>query len=197
MQAGLKRADLKQHIARVAARLFCEQGIHAVGVDRIADEAQITKRTLYHHFSSKNQLIAESLRVSPIVFFPDEGPAVERMIGAFEMLACFLEETDFRSCPYIFYTAELVDARHPARAIIERRIAKRLTWFRDRALEAGAARPDRLAEQLDILFDGALAAGAKRGNTQPARAALDAARTLIALSLQPSTVAARSSRATR
>jgi len=197
MQAGLKRADLKRHIARVAARLFCEQGIHAVGVDRIADEAQITKRTLYHHFPSKDQLIAESLRVSPIVFFPTEGTALERIIGAFEMLATFLEETDFRSCPYIFYTAELVDRRHPARAIIDRGIAKRLAWFRERSSEAGAVHPDRLAEQLDILFDGALAAGAKRADTQPARAALDAARTLITLSVRPPATAHQPSRAIR
>lgn len=184
MQAGLKRSDLKAHIARVAAQLFAEQGIHAVGVDRIANQARVTKRTLYHHYPSKDDLIAASLRVSPIVTFPQDGDPVARMLGAFEMLGRFLADTNYRGCPYIFYTAELVDRRHPARAIVERRIAKRRAWFRDLAAQAGVADPQTLAEQLDVLFDGALAAGAKRGDLQPARAALGAARALIDLSLE-------------
>ncbi len=186
MEAGLKRTELKAHIARVAARLFYEQGIHAVGVDRIADEAKITKRTLYHHYSSKDELIAASLRVSPIVVFPTEGKPVERIAGAFENLGRFLESTRYRGCPFIFYAAELVDRDHPARAIIEQLVAKRRAWFRDLAVQAGAARPQALAEQLDVLFDGALAAGAKRGELAPARAALSAARALLDIAIAQS-----------
>lgn len=184
MEAGLKRSDLKAHIARVAARLFAEEGIHAVGVDRIADRAHVTKRTLYHHYPSKDELIAASLRVASIVIFPKEGDPIAKILGAFEMLGAFLADTNYRGCPYIFYTAELVDRRHPARAIVERRIAQRRAWFRDLAAQAGVCDPQTLAEQLDVLFDGALAAGAKRADVQPARAALGAARTLIDLALQ-------------
>jgi AcrR family transcriptional regulator len=179
MDAAVKRSDLKAHIAKAAARLFYEEGIHAVGVDRISDEAQVTKRTLYHHYASKDELIAAALRVAPIISFPREGTAVQRIIGAFEMLGEFLTSTKYRGCPYIIFTAELVERRHPARQIIERRIAKRRMWFRDMAQEAGARDPDALSEQLDVLFDGALASGTKRGELRPAHAALAAARALI------------------
>ena len=179
MDAAVKRSDLKAHIAKAAARLFYEEGIHAVGVDRISDEAQVTKRTLYHHYASKDELIAAALRVAPIISFPREGTAVQRIIGAFEMLGEFLTSTKYRGCPYIIFTAELVERRHPARQIIERRIAKRRMWFRDMAREAGARDPDALSEQLDVLFDGALASGTKRGDLRPAHAALSAARALI------------------
>ncbi len=179
MDVAVKRSDLKGHIAKVAARLFYEEGIHAVGVDRIADEAQITKRTLYHHYASKDDLIAAALRVAPIVPFPHEGTAVERIIGAFEMLGEFLTNTQYRGCPYIIFTAELIERGHPARQIIERRIHKRRMWFRDMAREAGARDPDLLSEQLDVLFDGALASATKRGDLRPAQAALCAARALM------------------
>jgi len=175
----LKRPELKAHIAQVAAHLFYEQGIHAVGVDRIADEAQITKRTLYHHYPSKDELIAAALRVAPIVSFPREGTPTERILGAFEMVAQFLTHSHYRGCPYIIFTAEIVDRRHPARQIIEQRIAKRRAWFRDAAAQAGADNPELLSEQLDVLFDGALASGTKREDLRPVKAALAAARALI------------------
>lgn len=179
MDAPVKRSELKAHIAKVAAALFYRDGIHAVGVDRIAGEAQITKRTLYHHYPSKDELIAAALRVSPIVAFPRDGTPAQRILGAFESLAYFLEEGEFRGCPFNFFTAELLDRRHPARQIIERRVVQRRTWFADLARAAGARDPQTLAEQLDILFDGAAAAGAKSGDVQPARAAAAAARTLM------------------
>lgn len=179
MDLAIKRSDLKAHIAHVAAKLFYEEGIHAVGVDRIADEAHITKRTLYHHYPSKDHVIAAALRVAPIVEFPREGEPLERIIGAFEMLGEFLESTQFRGCPYIIFNAELVDRGHPARQIIERRIAKRRAWFYEMAERAGATDPVLLSEQLDVLFDGALASGMKRGDCTPAKAARSAAKLLL------------------
>lgn len=181
MDLAIKRSELKAHIAHVAAQLFYEEGIHAVGVDRIADKAQITKRTLYHHYPSKDQLIAAALRVAPLVEFPREGAPIERIIGAFEMLGEFLTSSKYRGCPYIIFTAELIERGHPARQIIERRIEKRRAWFYEMAEGAGAADPALLSEQLDVLFDGAMASGTKRGDLAPAKAALSAVKTLVNL----------------
>ncbi len=44
-----------------AERLFYEHGIHAVGVDLIAAEAGVTKKTLYDRFGSKEQIVVEYL----------------------------------------------------------------------------------------------------------------------------------------
>jgi hypothetical protein len=95
------------------------------------------------------------------------------------MMSRFLSDTNYRGCPYIIFTAELTDRRHPARLLVERRTTQRRSWFSDRAAEAGAADPEFLAEQLDVLFDGAFAAGTKRGDARPAQAALAAVRTLL------------------
>jgi AcrR family transcriptional regulator len=185
METPLKRSELKGHIAKIAAALFYREGIHAVGVDRIAMEAGVTKRTLYHHYASKDELISAALRVSPVITFPREGTPVDRILGAFTALKEFLSSTDFRGCPYIFFTAELVDRNHPARHMVQRRVAQRRAWFAEMTQAAGANDPESLAEQLDVLFDGALASGAKREDLRPAEAAMKAARALIAVECAP------------
>ena len=102
------------HIVRVAANLFYSEGIYVVGVDRIALKADITKRTLYRYFRTKDQLIAAALRYDYGLHFPREGTALERIVGAFKAMGEFLVLNDFRGCPYINAVAELVDRRHPA-----------------------------------------------------------------------------------
>jgi AcrR family transcriptional regulator len=162
---------LAAYIAEVAAELFYREGIHRVGIDRIADTAGLTKRTIYHHYRSRDELIAAALRHAPRVEFPDDGTPFERILGAFVRLEAFLEKTRYRGCPYIIFTAELTEPGHPARRLIERRLERRRRWFADRAAEAGLVDPAEVAEELDLLFDGALAAGAKRGDLAAPRAA--------------------------
>jgi AcrR family transcriptional regulator len=171
---------MPDYIAEVAAGLFYRDGIHAVGVDRVAATAGLTKRTLYRHFRSKDDLIAASLRRAPRVQFPESGEPAARILGAFDMLETFLDGSDFRGCPYIIFTAELTEHGHPARRLIEHLLAKRREWFRDRAVEAGLRNPDDVAEELDVLFDGAAASGAKRGDVIAARTAKRLAAMVIA-----------------
>jgi len=170
---------LRDHIAEVAAALFYSDGIHVVGVDRVAAKASVTKRTLYRHYRSKDELIAAALQVGPKVGFPREGSPQDRILGAFEMLERFLTGTHYRGCPFIIYASELTDRKHPARILIETLVYKRRAWFKARAAEAGASAPEILSEQLDVLFDGALASGAKRGELKPIAAAGAAARILL------------------
>ena len=180
--AGQPIAD---YIAEVAAELYYREGVHRVGVDRIADTAGLTKRTVYHHFRSKDDLIAAALRRAPGITFPADGTPRERILGAFALLEDFLEGSDYRGCPYIIFTAELTDPGHPARRLIERRLAQRRRWFADRAAEGGASVPEEVAEELDLLFDGALALGAKRGDRVAARTALRMAGRVLAQTLEP------------
>ena len=182
---------IPEHIALVAAELFYREGIHLVGVDRVAAEAEVTKRTLYRHFRSKDELVAAALRRSPRMSFPREGAPEERIAGAFRTMVEFVRNNAYRGCPYIIASAELADPRHPGRAVVRDFVLKRRAWFRNRAAEAGARDPDLLAEQLDVLFDGALASAAKRGDTAPAEAALIAAQTLLALACASAAVPAR------
>eukprot|EP01034_Spumella_vulgaris_P018966 gene18966-24243_t len=51
----------RETIVASAAKLFYAQGIRAVSVDAVAEAAGVTKRTLYYHFESKDELIAAYL----------------------------------------------------------------------------------------------------------------------------------------
>lgn len=180
---------MAEYIAEVAAALFYRDGIHAVGVDRIAAEARLTKRTLYKHYRSKDELIAASLRHAHRVAFPATGAPRERILGAFGMLESYLASNAFRGCPYIIFTAELTEPGHPARRYIEKLLMRRRAWFQDRAAEAGFANPEDIAEELDVVFDGALASAAKRGDLTAVRTARRVAeRILASAALQHRTV---------
>src|SRR5262245_60438233 len=52
----------RERLLAAASELFYRQGIRAVGVEAIAEAAGTNKMTLYRHFSSKDELVAEYLR---------------------------------------------------------------------------------------------------------------------------------------
>src|SRR6266699_3678368 len=98
MMAMPERPDMKQRILETAARLFYLQGIRAVGVDTIAAEIGISKRTLYNHFPSKDALIAAYLARRFVEPRPSEKPPVEQILGTFDALERRFSAKDFRGC---------------------------------------------------------------------------------------------------
>ncbi|MCV4655865.1 TetR/AcrR family transcriptional regulator, partial [Escherichia coli] len=57
-----RSSDATRHrIVAASAKLFYDDGIRGVSVDAVADKAGVTKRTLYYHFQSKDDLVAAYL----------------------------------------------------------------------------------------------------------------------------------------
>ena len=54
----------RDRILAAAGALFYRHGIRAVGVEAIAEAARTNKMTLYRHFASKDELVAQYLRQS-------------------------------------------------------------------------------------------------------------------------------------
>ena len=81
----------RERIVAAAARLFYNEGIRAASVDAIAEKAGITKKTLYYHFRSKDELIAAYLasRDQPTLdlyarwFEATPGSAADKVQGLF------------------------------------------------------------------------------------------------------------------
>src|SRR5215469_14790327 len=99
-RSSAKKA-MRERILETADRLFYVQGIRAVGVDTVAAEIGISKRTLYNYFPSKDELVAAYLsrRSSPIPE-PDLPPA-EQILGFFDHVERRLASEEFRGCPFV------------------------------------------------------------------------------------------------
>ncbi len=182
--AGRSTAD---HIAEVAGRIFFHEGIEHIAVDRVADLAGVTKRTLYKHFRSKDALLAAAItRESPLAIRETAGTPEERIAQVFRQLVDFVSAPEYRGCPFFQAAARFPDAQHPARIAIRRIKDRRRSWFHDRVAELGVADAETLADQLAVLFDGALASSTVRSRPEPALAAAQAVPHLLRAALRES-----------
>ena len=154
---GLRRGrGARERILSASQQLFRDRGITSTGMDQLCAAAEVSKRTLYQHFSGKDELIAEHLRrfdpeILPEVFDRTDLTPRERLLAVFDINSPL--------CPFIRAAVEIQDPDHPARLLArdyKKAFAARLT---DAAREAGATDPEQLGEQLALLLDGASARG--------------------------------------
>ena len=156
----------RARILDTAAKLFYEEGIQAVGVQRLIDEAGVAKASLYAHFPSKDDVVGaylaqrgEAWRETVQCHVLDaEAPARDRLLHYFDLVAAQVANPEFRGCPFQHAAAEVRDEGRPARVAAD----KHRAWLRDvlvrLAREAGARDPEGLAGMLQLLVDGAAAA---------------------------------------
>jgi AcrR family transcriptional regulator len=174
------RLPMKERILETAERLFYGAGIRATGVDTIAAEVGISKRTLYNHFPSKDALVAAYLKRGFYEPRPSELPPIAQIVRYFDRLEKGFAARDFRGCRFVNAVAELGDDDRAARRIaIDFKEGRRL-WFRERLAAGGVGEADALATQLAMLVDGAIAMAMVRDDPSMARAAASAARVLLA-----------------
>ncbi len=170
---------MKERILETADRLFYSQGIRAVGVDTIAAEIGISKRTLYNHFPSKDALIVAYLERRNLQAPPSEREPADLILRSFDRLERSFGARDFRGCPFVNAVAELGDGEHAAKAVALEFKLGRQAWFHEQLVRLGLPAPDLLATQLAILVDGAIATNLVRGDPAMARAAKAAAVSLL------------------
>ncbi|MHB1172516.1 MAG: TetR/AcrR family transcriptional regulator [Lacisediminihabitans sp.] len=168
----------RQRILDTANRLFYDEGIHAVGIDRLIKESVVTKATFYKHYGAKDTLIVEYISKRHEQF----RAAIERVIaeangaeGAVrELVAAIVRETQrpgFRGCPFVNAAAEYTDSRHPVREVV----AAHRDWYTDTISQLlkqmGHPLPGDAADEVVLARDGAMA-GAYAGDSVAASAAL-------------------------
>src|SRR5256885_9940528 len=107
MASPLAKPGMKERILETADRLFYLQGIRAIGVDTIAAEVGISKRTLYNHFPSKDALISAYLGRRFVQPAPSDKPPAEQILGTFDRLERGIARRGFSSCQFVNYIAEL------------------------------------------------------------------------------------------
>jgi AcrR family transcriptional regulator len=174
------KPSMKERILETADRLFYLQGIRAVGVDTVASEIGISKRTLYNHFPSKDALISAYLerRFRPIP--PSDKPPAEQILRTFDRLERGFADKGFRGCPFVNAVAELGSGDAVVRKIAIAFKESRRVWFRDLLKQLDVANAESLSTQLTLLVDGAIAQDLVRNDPGLARAAKEAAQVLLA-----------------
>ena len=172
------RKSTSERILETADRLFYGHGT-AVGVDTLAAEAGVSKRTLYNHYPSKDALIVAYLQRRVRLIPTSDKPPAQQILDDFDRLERAFAGEGFRGCAFVNAVAELKDARHAANQIALTFKEVRRQWFRGLLQRAGVADPDGLSLQLMLLVDGAIAAALVRKDPTVARAAKAAARVLL------------------
>lgn len=183
----MKRAEKREHLIEVAASLFNRLGYHAAGVDRVIAEAGVAKTTLYRHFPSKEDLIVAVLKRIDEQFRDDMRTYVDRsatepkqkLLAAFDFLEAWFKDKAFFGCPFISAASEFCDRGSPV--FQEASIHKRLliAYFEELARAADLDQPRQLAEEINLLQEGAIAVAHITGDWKPARRAKDIAGRLI------------------
>lgn len=179
-----------QRILDVASELFYWRGIHAVGVDTIAAESGVTKRTLYNRFGSKDGLIvayleARDRRWRDLItsrMATTHADPVQRALVPFDVLPEWLAPSS-RGCSFVNAFAELPEPEHPGRQVVvaEKKWLRGL--FRELLVDAGAQDPDDLAVQLLSLHEGAIVCYSIADEANAAVSARAAAEALVNQSL--------------
>lgn len=153
----------RERILQAARELFYRDGIRAVGVEAIAAAAGTNKMTLYRHFASKDELVAaylqeladqgEALWDEARAKHPGDAEAQLRYL--LRRISQFADECSGRGCALANAAIELPERAHPARRVIEahkNRARERLVAL---CREAGYLHPERLADEMFLLVEGA------------------------------------------
>lgn len=167
-----------ERILDTADRLFYGQGT-ATGVDTIAAEANVSKRTLYNHYPSKDALIVAYLQRRLRLIPTNDKPPAQQILDDFDRLERAFASEGFRGCAFVNAVAELKDPKHAANDVALQFKELRRQWFRSLLQRGGATDPDGLSLQVLLLVDGAIAAALVRKDPTVARAAKEAARVLL------------------
>jgi AcrR family transcriptional regulator len=179
MASPKRKLTMKERILETADRLFYLRGIRAIGVDTIAAEIGISKRTLYNHFPSKDALILAYLERRFVQPQDSDKSPVEQILGTFDSLERRFASRDFRGCPFVNAVAEVGPENRSVRKIAVAFKESRRLWFRDLLMQIGVADPEGLATQLVLLVDGSIAQDLVRDDPTMARAAKEAAKMLL------------------
>jgi AcrR family transcriptional regulator len=177
----------RSRLLGTASRLFYAEGIHAVGVDRIVAEAQVTRATFYRHFPGKEELVVAYLRTQDAGVRAALGDEPQTPEAATALLRLMVDgmggeicRAGFRGCPFINAAAEYPDPAHPVHvAVVEHR-----TWLEGVARQAlersGHPEPASAARTFMMLRDGAMVAGYLDDPRQASDGLRTAVETLVA-----------------
>jgi AcrR family transcriptional regulator len=176
-----------ERILATASELFYREGVRAVGIQRVIDEAGIAKASLYAHYASKDELVAACLsrqgdcwRTSVEEGLRDPSlDARAKLLRIFDLQIERIASPGFRGCPFQNTGIEFADGGHPASAVTVTYRRWLHDLFSSLVREAGLRNPGAVTGALIVLHDGSAASAQVDGNPDAARHARWAAAQLL------------------
>jgi AcrR family transcriptional regulator len=176
-------------LVATAVELFYRHGFNAVGLDRVIDEAGVTKTAFYKHFDSKADLMVAAVELRDAWEVGAWQDAARRLAGddpraqlsaLFDVLDVWFNDAAFGGCLFLNVASEFPNPHDPVhRAAAKHKLANR-AWVRDLAARAGASEPEGFADLYMIVFEGALVLRQVYRRDDAARAARPLIERLIA-----------------
>jgi AcrR family transcriptional regulator len=171
------RSSARDRLLAAAHELFYQEGINNVGIDRVIEHAGVAKASLYSNFGSKDELVRAYLqgmherrqaRVTERIA-RHRSPR-ERLLAVFDGVAETFSQAGYRGCAFVRTAAEMPGGGAGSEVIAEARAWMR-ELFTSLAREAGARNAPALAQQLVLLYDGAITSASMDGNVGAAATA--------------------------
>ena len=171
-------------ITESALRLFYRQGFHASGVEQLSQEAGVTKKTLYRHFSSKEHLVEAALQRRDTAFMREMREEVERVadsqrpLAYIEFIAAWVQEPGFHGCAFINASAEYsghTDQPHMLAKLHKQQV---LAYLEEICTDAKLQQPFLVARQLFLIGEGLIVTCQVNG---PSDDVLDSARAMASM----------------
>jgi AcrR family transcriptional regulator len=157
------RIPPRARLLAVASELFYRHGIRAIGVEAIAEAAGTNKMTLYRHFPSKDELVAECLRqvaregVARWQRYEESYPGdpLAQIRAWLTEMTAILADSNHRGCALANAAVELPEKTHPARRVVEEYKLGQRRHLAQLCASAGLKDPEMLADELYLLLEGA------------------------------------------
>lgn len=186
-------ADKRHLLVTTALQLFYEKGVHAVGINEVLATSGVAKKTLYHHFDSKEALVSAALQYRDDSFLRwltqrlETAPAgIERVGALFDALDDWFnsrvdELLPFNGCFFINVSGEFGDADHPLHRQCSQHKRNVATLIEAQVQTMGIAPPlvEPLTDALCLLKEGAISMAHVQGDLAAAAKAKAAAGLLI------------------
>lgn len=184
---------VRERLLSTAQDLFYRRGIRNVGIDEVIAVAGVAKASLYKHFASKDELVAESLRrrdtdwrqwLMSEVDARGASPR-EKLLAVFDVLGLWLGDETFRGCAFQNAVIEVADSTHPAHQAAAAQKQALRAYVGSLASTSRLRDADAVADQFALLIEGALASAQLNGAARTITTARAAAKTLLEASALP------------
>lgn len=186
------KKSARDRILDAANRLFYGEGIRAVSVDAIAEKAGVTKKTLYYHFKSKDDLIAAylssrdqpNLKLYERWFLEAEGALPDKIAAIFLNVAKSARHPKWKGCGFLRTAAELANMPgHPAMKVGAAHKKRFEGWLAERFRAEDVSHAEHLAQQIVLLMDGAFSTMLVHRDPGYSETAAAAARNLVQIAV--------------